>query len=78
MSLHKPEIIEFKKIGDRRFVRISLDLGRFTRCGFYDWRLVRVKEDNFVSVYKITEKKEFISEDIKGRFIVHPEITRNL
>lgn len=56
ISLHKPECQEYKKVKGRRFVQVKLDLGTFTRCGFYDWKLVRLQKDGTIrSVYKIAD-----------------------
>lgn len=47
-------IFIFKTKGSKRYVSVSLDLGRFTRCGFFDWKLVKLLETGEInSVYKV-------------------------
>lgn len=45
LSYFKPNIEEFRIVKDRRFVVVSIDFGIFQRCGIYDWKLRRMKED---------------------------------
>lgn len=40
--------------GSKKYVSVSLDLGRFTRCGFFDWKLVKLMQSGEIkSVYKV-------------------------
>ncbi|KAL4507061.1 hypothetical protein ABPG72_001854 [Tetrahymena utriculariae] len=87
ISIHKPKIKEFAVVGNKRYVSVQLDLGRFKRCGFYDWKLVKLMETGEIkSVYKIAdlrdrsdkEDSEFTTRPVQGRFIVHPEDSKDL
>ena len=52
--MHKPKVKEYRKVNERRFVSIHMDFGNFKRCGFYDWKLVRLELDGSIdSVGKI-------------------------
>lgn len=71
-----------------------MDLGEFTRCGFYDWKLVKLlKSGRMKSLYKmynldelqsvvslsnLKEENNLNSKPIQGRFIVHPRYTKDL
>jgi hypothetical protein len=42
---------------------VILDLGKFTRCGFYDWKLVRLEKSGIKSIYKVADINSESVED---------------
>lgn len=71
ISWHKPRIIdlssflgyakEYKEMG--KYIVVSLDLGQFTKCGFYDWKLVKIQKNGKVKgLYKVYDLKELTSK----------------
>lgn len=72
LSYHIPEI---RKTAQGVFVKVFL--GKFIRCGFYDWRFSQIK--NGVLHPVLSTKPGFINTfPVQGRFIVHPQETRDL
>lgn len=84
---------EFRVVKGRRFAEVILDLGKFTRCGFYDWKLVRLEKSGIKSIYKIADLNsesideggeeevksiEIVTKPVQGRFIVHPSYSKEL
>jgi len=55
LSFHKPHISNYCEQDGRRFLSVHIDFGRFTRCGFYDWKLCHIKEGGIQSVHKIVD-----------------------
>lgn len=67
VTWHKPKIIEFsagreyKNYG--KYIVVSLDLGCFTKCGFYDWKLVKIQKNGKVKgLYKVYDLNELSSK----------------
>ena len=69
----------------------KMDFGRFKRCGFYDWKLIRMTNsgklqsiqkimnlDELKSNVEITSLQMMEAKPIQGRFIVHPRDSKNL
>ena len=57
LSIFKPEVKIIEKKNNYQYVAVKLDLGKFSRCGYYDWRIVKLgKDGKIMPFYKITEK----------------------
>ena len=53
-SWHRPKLKEYRSDGQKKYVVFTMDFGKFMRCGFYDWKLVRMtKNGKLQSVAKI-------------------------
>ena len=61
--------------GDDDQVKLKFNLGKFKKCGYYDWYLVRFSKGRFSNV-KIIKNKSKI--DGKGRYIVLNKDAKNL
>jgi starch synthase len=58
-SWHRPKLKEFKSDGGKKYVTFTMDFGKFMRCGFYDWKLVRLtKSGKLQSVAKIMNMED--------------------
>lgn len=71
ITWHKPKIIDFSNLFSKgkeykefgKYIVVSLDLGRFTKCGFYDWKLVKLQKNGKVKgLYKVYDLKELTSK----------------
>ena len=69
VTWHKPKIIEFASSEGKEFkeyakyIVVSLDLGNFTKCGFYDWKLVKLQKNGKVKgLYKVYDLNELRSK----------------
>jgi len=69
VTWHKPKIIEFSSSDGKEFkeyakyIVVSLDLGNFTKCGFYDWKLVKLQKNGKVKgLYKVYDLNELRSK----------------
>ena len=92
ISWHKPKIQDYKT--SQNFVLVSFEMGDFTKCGFHDWKLVRLQKSGKVKgIYKIYNMDDLKtqmsltnllnvssqkSKPIQGRFIVQPKDVRKL
>lgn len=72
LSYHVPEIRTTK---DGVFLKV--DLGKFIRCGFYDWRFSQIKNGALHPLMN-TLPGSYNTHPIQGRFIVHPGEIKNL
>lgn len=72
VSYHAPEI---RKTGGGYLLKMFL--GKFIRCGFYDWRFSQVK-NGALHPLLFTRSGSINTYPIQGRFIVHPAETRDL
>jgi glycogen synthase len=82
ISYHTPDV----RKTERGFI-LKVDLGEFTRCGFYDWRFVRLSEGTIrplMSNFSVARSSmaNLVSVNqtfpVQGRFIVHPPETKDL
>ncbi|CAG9314556.1 unnamed protein product [Blepharisma stoltei] len=75
LSYHVPEIRETSS-----GVFLKVDLGTFTRCGFYDWRFSQVKDGTLQPIMSSFDKmnSDVNLNPIQGRFIVHPGDVKDL
>ncbi|CAK79065.1 unnamed protein product (macronuclear) [Paramecium tetraurelia] len=91
VSWHKPKLSEYSNQGDKKYMAFKMDFGRFKRCGFYDWKLIRMTTsgklqslqkimnlDELKSNVEITALQMMEAKPIQGRFIVHPRDSKNL
>ena len=53
---------------EKDIVKLIYPIGKLTKCGYYDWYLVRFSKGRFINIKIINEKKEVIEG--KGRTIV--------
>lgn len=70
VSFHVPEV---RKTSEG--IMLKIFLGKFIRCGFYDWRISQIRNG---ALHPLFSNKNNSVVPIQGRFIVHPEDTRNL
>ena len=65
VSWHKPKIQVYKsenQRADTNYIVLSIDLGVFKKCGFYDWKLFKIQENgNLKSIYKIADLNKVTS-----------------
>lgn len=79
VTIHAPKYAsEFNSV-----TQLRLNLPRFPRCGFYDWRVIKVSTEGVVSpVYFRSEATPYPGTTsfggiAQGRFIVHPSSLRS-
>jgi starch synthase len=72
LSFHVPEIRNMK---EGAFLKV--DLGKFIRCGFYDWRFSEVRNGALHPLMN-TVPGSVNTSPVQGRFIVHPAEVKNL
>lgn len=69
------------------YLWVQLELGRFTKAGYYDWKLVRTHErgvtSSVIKILNMEDNKTYLNlpeqynkiknaRPVQGRYIVHP------
>ena len=72
VTWHKPKIIEFYSSSNNqgkeykeygKYIVVNLDLGNFSKCGFFDWKLVKIQRNGKVKgLYKVYDLNELSSK----------------
>ncbi len=71
VTWHKPRITEFYSTDSQekeykehgKYIVVSLDLGVFTKCGYFDWKLVKIQKNGKVKgLYKVYDLNELRSK----------------
>lgn len=67
VTWHKPKLFEYnnknsKEKSNDNYVVISIDFGTFKKCGFYDWKLVKIQKNGKIKgLYKVYNLDELRS-----------------
>lgn len=73
------EISEVIETSNPNLLKIIFKLGTFSKCGYYDWNVVKFKDGRFSTVKSVSNiqlENEF--QEAKGRYIVIDKSIRNL
>jgi len=73
LSYHEPEMRNTPS-----GVLLKVNLGKFPRCGFYDWRFIKYKNGTLEHLVKHSKSSDVETVPVQGRFIVHPSEVRDL
>lgn len=92
LTWHRPILQEYVT-QDHSYLWCTLKMGKFTKTGLYDWKLMRINAsgkitsvnkilnmDDYKSTANLQENINKIKESksVQGRFIVHPAFSREI
>lgn len=55
-------------------LKLHFEMGKFPKCGYYDWALIQIENDGKCTLMKYPNEKR----EIKGRYIIHNSSSKNL
>ena len=86
ISFHKPRILRYES-QQVSYLWVQLELGRFSKAGYHDWKLVKIHErgitSSVIKILNMEDNKTYLNlpeqynkiknaRPVQGRVIVHP------